>query len=286
MLGIIGGSRAYAMMAEGRFLGENEGPMLTPFGASQPLHRLCIAGCEAIFLSRHGEKGYAVAAPFVNYRANIYALKERGVERIVAWSGPAAINTNLRVGQFVLPDDLIDQTRGRRSTFFEGAGWGFIRMDVPFCPTLVGMLSAALDALGEEYAPHGTYVCTQGPRLETPAEIRMFARWGADLVGMTLCPEAFLARELEMCYAAICYVTNYAEGVKQRPARPDKLFGGLATEQELHAQYEAADRLPRIIEQVCRFYDSTPERCTCRNAMLRYRRNGSIGDDWHSWVRA
>ena len=284
MLGIIGGSRAYDLMARGDFRGEALGPADTPYGKSQTLYRLTLAGQEVLFLSRHGEKDYSVAAPFVNYRANIYALKESGVRRIVAWSGPGAINPRLRVGQYVLPDDIIDQTRRRPSTFFEGAGWGFIRQSPVFCPTLASALSGALGDLGLEFEPHATYVCTEGPRLETPAEIKMFAAWGGDLVGMTLCPEAFLARELEMCYAAICYVTNYAEGVKDRPSRPDKLFGGMATDDELRAQELAVNRLPEILEKLCSRYGALSVQCNCESSMLRPRKNGRVEDDWHTWI--
>ncbi len=285
MLGIIGGSRACKLMAQGALHGEGLGAVPTPYGESQPLYRLALGEMEVLFLSRHGDKGYSVSAPFVNYRANIYALKECGAKRILAWSGPGAINPSLRIGQYVLPDDVIDQTRGRPSTFFEGAGWGFIRQNPVFCPTLAGGLSQSLSDLGLAFASKGTYVCTGGPRLETPAEIRMFAMWGGDLVGMTLCPEVFLARELEMCYAAICYVTNYAEGVIQRSSQPDKLFGGMATDDELAAQEQAADRFPMIIEKLCSRYDSLPALCNCENAMLRHKNNGSISEDWHTWVR-
>ncbi|MDA8179387.1 MAG: MTAP family purine nucleoside phosphorylase, partial [Deltaproteobacteria bacterium] len=224
---LLGGSGAYAMPPG--TLGErlSSRRVRTPYGLSNPVHLCGIAGFRFLFLSRHGEKGYEKTAPYVNYRANIYAAKVLGVTRIVAWTGPGAISRKYRPGDLVLPDDLLDFTRNRPSTFYEGKGIGFIRQAPVFCETLRNALRDAADrgvALrssakrsGAGIHFGGTYACTEGPRLETPAEIRFLGRAGADLVGMTLCPEAFLARELEICYAPVAYVTNYAEGVRKLP---------------------------------------------------------------------
>ena len=151
----------------------------------------------------------------MNYRAIVWALKELGVRRIVAWSGPGAVSTKLRIGDFALPDDLLDLTHRREKTFFESKGIGILRQSPMFCPQLRKVVSAGLAELGLDAHDGGTYAVTEGPRLETRAEVRMLRAAGASMVGMTLAPEAFLARELEMCYHPVCYITNYAEGVRR-----------------------------------------------------------------------
>lgn len=282
-LAVIGGSGAHEVLrAQAQYL-KRLGPVPTPFGLSAPFYRVRMREQHFLFLPRHGEGGYEVAAPWVNYRASIYALKEHGISRIMAWSGPGAIDLSLRAGDYVLPSDLIDQTRGRESSFYKGTGLGFIRQHPVFCPEMREAAGRALDGLDLDYRDFGTYVCTQGPRLETPAEIKAFRAWGADMVGMTLIPEAFLARELEVCYLAICYITNYAEGLRDRPARPGEAFEGLLEEAEREAAEEA---LARFIDIAAALDRTLPgERlCPCALTMERYRREGRVGDDWHAWI--
>ncbi len=284
-LAIIGGSRAYDLLADGRIRQGQLAPVETPFGRSSPLGTLSLGGHEVLFLSRHGLGGYRVGAPFVNYRANIYALKDAGADRIVAWSGPGAIDPSFVPGQYVIPDDLIDETRGRASSFYEGTGLGLLRQNPVFCPAIAAALATAASASGISVTEGAAYVCTQGPRLETPAEIRKYALAGGQLVGMTLAPEVFLARELEMCYAALCYVTNYAEGVREAPPKPEMLFQGLAGEQD-SARAEAAVRaLPGVMQRAVGALAETPRRCACGEAMKRYKLQGDIGEDWREWVR-
>jgi 5'-methylthioadenosine phosphorylase len=283
MLAIIGGSAAYTLLAEGQFAGEDLPPLTTPFGPAQPVRRIAGDGGEFLFLSRHGRKGYEIAAPFVNYRANIYALKELGADRIIAWSGPGAIDPSLRVGQFALPDDLLDETR-REDTFYKGTGLGFIRQSPLFCPELRHALQQTLDGVGLECRGAATYVCTQGPRLETPAEIRKYAALGAHLVGMTLSPEVFLARELEICYAAICYITNYAEGVGPSSDDWSRVFQGLANDDDRRAVTASLARLPEIVADAARRVAGIERACPCARTMERYRREGRIGPDWHTWL--
>jgi len=280
---VIGGSGAHKLLAA---LNQNAtpiGPVDTPFGESGPLYRIRVRDAHFLFLPRHGATGYEIAAPWVNYRANIYALKEQGVDCILSWSGPGAIDNSLRIGQFVLPTDLIDETCGRESSFYRGTGLGFIRQSPVFCPEVRQAGERALHLLRLEYRDHGVYVCTQGPRLETPAEIRHYRKEGAHLVGMTLAPEVFLARELEMCYAPICYVTNFAEGVYERDKRPGELFEGLIGEAEREAAGQALGRFVDIAAMVAR---SLPDErnCPCGMTMERFRQEKRIGDDWHTWI--
>ncbi|MGH7556943.1 MAG: MTAP family purine nucleoside phosphorylase [Gemmatimonadota bacterium] len=245
----------------------------TPFGCSSPILFMEEGGRRFYFLPRHGEKGYAVSAPFVNYRANVWALKELGVSRVVAWSGPGALNPRFRIGQFVLPADLIDLTRHRPTTFFENRGIGLLRQRPVFCPSLEGLLRQVLEELIGETVESAVYAVSEGPRFETPAEVRMLRSMGADLAGMTLAPEAFLARELEMCYHPVTYVTAYAEGVSEVDADPERV-----------RLEEALERLP---EFTSRFLELLPElayACSCQDAMLRYKRRGTISDDFHDWI--
>jgi len=282
-LAVILGSQGHRYLAE---IGSEIGPaksVETPFGPSAPIHTARAGGLEVLALCRHGDKGYEVSAPFVNYRANIWALKEMGVERIVAWSGPGAVDRSIPIGSILVPGDIIDETRGRPSTFFEGRGIGFIRQNPAFCPELAQALRASIEAVQGHCRMGDVYVCTQGPRLETAAEIRKYASFGAGLVGMTLAPEVFLARELEMCYCPVCYVTNYAEGIADRPYRAGELFEGMLTQDERAKVESALHKLPHII---LRAFESLPaERgCQCARSMERYRMRGDIDHDWHTWI--
>ncbi|HUU29711.1 MAG TPA: MTAP family purine nucleoside phosphorylase [archaeon] len=286
---VVGGSGAcqLALSRIGRTAAELR--LDTPFGKAAPIQLLHPKGMEGsiAFLSRHGSPGYRITAPDVNYRANIWALKEIGTTRIISWSGPGAIDRRFKPGDYVLPDDLIDLTRGRENTFFKGTGLGFIRQSPVFCPELNALLHDALKKLGRNYHPSGVYAVTDGPRLETPAEIRMIARLGGELVGMTLAPEAFLARELEMCYHPCCYVANWAEGVKELPHRAGELFEGML-EEGLRAEVDqAVQGFGDIVLQTALLTASlkeAPRRCHCASSMLRYRRAGIIGEDWHGWI--
>lgn len=279
---IIAGSKGYKFV---NMLGESRtiDPVKTPFGDSAPLHEVIKNGTRVFVMSRHGETGYQVSAPYVNYRANIWALKELGVERIIAWSGPGAIDTSIPIGELLVPGDIIDETKGRACTFFEGFGIGFIRQNPVFCPQLSASLVKVIKAHQGHCRTQDIYVCTQGPRLETRAEIRKFASYGATLVGMTLVPEAFLAKELEMCYCPVCYITNYAEGVVERSYEPGKLFEGLLSDQERAKVDAAVDALPGIVIEALTSIPDEQE-CRCSLSMERYRRQGIISSDWHTWI--
>ena len=256
----------------------------TPFGPSRPVYEAVLpGGRRVLLLMRHGERSYDIGAWAVNYRANLWALKDLGADHILATCACGGIDPGLAVGSFVVPHDILDKTTCRAKTCFESSGLGIIRHADPFCPALRSALVAGLEAAGEPHRTEGIYVCTDGPRLETPAEIRSYARDGATIVGMTLAPEFALARELEMCYAALAFVVNLAEGVGLRPYRPDVLFEGMATDEELEAGDRAADRLPEILAKALgRVAARRP--CHCREAMKRYKDRGEIGEDFRTWV--
>ncbi len=222
----------------------------------------------------------------MNYRANIYAAKLLGVERIFAWTGPGAVSRRYRPGDLVLPGDLLDFTRGRPSTFYEGKGIGFIRQRPVFCEALreAARAAAVRAGGGRRLRFGGVYACTEGPRLETAAEIRFLASAGADLVGMTLCPEAFLARELEICYAPLAYVTNYAEGVRSLPYRRGDLFEGMLPEASASAVEAAKNAIPGIAIAAAAALSGAKRDCPCAVSMERYRKRGVIGPDFREWV--
>jgi 5'-methylthioadenosine phosphorylase len=280
-LACIGGRSAYDLLKEGALVAERIGPRPTPFGHSQPIFR-----CESrfggfFFLSRHGERGYDLTPSFVNYRANIYALKDLGARSIISWSETRAISHNFKIGQYVLVDDLVDETVARPATFFTDQGFGHLRQWPVFCPSL---RSALTDALGQEkceFAQRGVYVCVEGPRHETPAETRKYATFGGELLGQALVPEVFLARELQMCYASVCYVGRYAEdGTNYRPFEDGRV---LPEEVERQRAMAAVERMPRLLERFCEVLSHTPGICNCESTMAPYMAAGQLGYDWRTW---
>lgn len=286
-LAVIGGSGAYDL--DLNEIGEvlEELSVGTPFGVVERILFLQPegAGRSIAFVSRHGRDGYRVGAWDVNYRALIYALKEIGACRIVAWSGPGAVAARFEPGDYVLPGGLIDLTRHREDTFYRGTGLGFIRQHPVFCPDLHDLLAGVLGGSGMEFHDGGVYAVTEGPRLETADEVRMIGRLGGELVGMTLAPEAFLARELEICYHPLCYVANWAEGVKDLPFQGGELFEGMLEDERRQRVAAAVAGFTGIIRELA-LRDNLPRErnCPCSQAMLRYRRQGRIGDDWRSWI--
>ena len=167
---IIGGSGAYALDKA------NFGKVLevkrldTPYGLSNPVYRIRHPnGFEYLFLSRHGEKDYDTTAPFVNYRANIYAAKELGAETVVSWTGPGSLKTEFRPGDFVVINDVLDFTKQRKGTFFENGGLGFVRQSPLFCPGVRRALIESLNEMKESFHDRWVYACTEGPKLETKA---------------------------------------------------------------------------------------------------------------------
>lgn len=186
----------------------------TPYGEpSQPLIFGEICGGEVIFLARHGS-GHTIPPHKVNYRANIYALHLQGVTEITAVATVGGIHPELSSGMIALPHQIIDYTNGRENTYFDGINNPVKHIDFtePYCSKLRAKIMKAASDIDEEIVNYGVYAATQGPRLETAAEIDRLERDGATMVGMTGMPEAALARELGINYAAICPVTNYAAG--------------------------------------------------------------------------
>jgi 5'-methylthioadenosine phosphorylase/5'-methylthioinosine phosphorylase len=197
----------------------------TPYGAtSAAIRRLTLAGHEILYLPRHGV-GHRIPPHRVNYRANLWALKEAGADRVVGLAAVGGIAAGLGPRSFAIPHQVIDYTYGRDQSFHEGGESGVLHVDFsdPYCGELRALLVAACAATGVSVLDRAVYGVTQGPRLETAAEILRLQRDGCDLVGMTGMPEAVLARELGLCYASLAFVVNWAAGKDQGPIRMDEI---------------------------------------------------------------
>ncbi len=201
----------------------------TPFGdPSAPLVFGKLGKKEIIFLPRHGE-GHTIPPHQINYRANIWALKEAGVKKIVGMGAVGGIRRDMAPGRLAVPHQIIDYTWGRAHTFFEQQRGKVVHVDFtdPYCEALRSSLIEAGRLAGVELIPDGTYGATQGPRLESAMEINRMERDGSDLVGMTGMPEAALARELELSYAACAVVANWAAGRGDGPITWEEIEASL-----------------------------------------------------------
>jgi 5'-methylthioadenosine phosphorylase len=205
-IGIIGGSGLYSMPG---FTNMREERVETPFG--EPSDRFVLGELEGravAFLARHG-RGHRLLPTELNFRANIYAFKKLGVERIVSVSAVGSLREELRPTDFLIPDQFIDRTFHRQSTFFGEGIVGHVAFGDPVCATVARAAASACGAAGVTARLGGTYVCMEGPQFSTKAESHLYRSWGADVIGMTNLQEAKLAREAEICYATIAMVTDY-----------------------------------------------------------------------------
>ncbi|MCS7119625.1 MAG: S-methyl-5'-thioadenosine phosphorylase [Nitrososphaerota archaeon] len=226
----------------------------TPYGLPPPISVGETQGRSVIFLPRHGHE-HSAPPHRVNYRANIYALHTLGVKRIIATNAVGAINLDLKPTDLVIPHDLIDFTRQRPSTFFDDSAV-HIDFSEPFCPYLRGILAEEAKKTGSRVWDMAVYACTEGPRFETPAEIRMLRILGCDVVGMTVAPEAALARELGICYASLCFVSNMAAGISER----------LTSNEVLEASKSVMPQIRKVIEgAISRISDV--RNCLCSEAL-------------------
>jgi len=206
IVGVMGGSGLYQM--EG--LEEVQTVALkTPFG--DPSDSFVVGRLEGVkvaFLPRHG-KGHRIQPSSLNFRANIYGMKMLGVQSIIGVSAVGSMKESIHPGDMVIPNQFIDQTKGRPNTFFSDGIVGHISFADPVCPVLSQVLFQAAKEIGFTAQKDGTYLCIEGPQFSTRAESRLYRSWGVDIVGMTNLPEAKLAREAEICYATIAFVTDY-----------------------------------------------------------------------------
>jgi 5'-methylthioadenosine phosphorylase len=255
-IGIIGGSGLYRM--EGLAL-DRAVEMRTPFGEpSGPVHLGSLDGAPVAFLARHGE-GHRFTPSEVNYRANLWALKSFGVERLICVSAVGSLQARHRPGELRLVSQFIDKTKHRQDTFFGEGLVAHVSFAEPTCPQLSAALLATGRALALPIEGEALYVCMEGPAFSTRAESRLHQSWGADLIGMTQVTEARLAREAELCYACIALVTDYdawreeAEGVD-----------AASVLEVMHANVDKAQALLRkVVPQLA----GTPQSCACGEAL-------------------
>ena len=205
-LGVLGGSGLYRMAA---LTSVREERLRTPFGEPSDAFVLGRLGeRDVIFLARHG-RGHRLSPTEINYRANLCGFKMLGVERVVSISAVGSLREELRPLDVVLPDQFIDRTRQRVSTFFGGGVVAHVSFADPVCAELRGLLAQAARATGVRLHDGGTYLCMEGPQFSTRAESHLYRSWKADVIGMTNLQEAKLAREAELCYATAAMVTDY-----------------------------------------------------------------------------
>jgi len=205
-IGVIGGSGLYNMEGLNEI---EEVNITTPFGKpSDAIITGELEGIRVAFLPRHG-KGHQISPSNLPVKANIYALKSLGVERIISVSAVGSLKEKIQPMDLVIPDQLIDQTKDRDNTFFTSGIVGHISFAEPFCPALTQILFEAATKAGAKVYKGGTYLVIEGPQFSTKAESQLYRSWGVDVIGMTVLPEAKLAREAEICYATLAIVTDY-----------------------------------------------------------------------------
>jgi len=255
MIGIIGGSGIYDI--EGVHLRE-ERQIMTPYGIPSDAYRIGdFSGKDVIFLPRHGSS-HSIPPHKINYKANIWGFKELGVERIISFGASGGIRPDMVPGTIVILDQIVDLTSGRDTTFYHGEE-GVIHIDFtePYCPELREALMKSGTKSGISLKESGTYVCVNGPRLETGAEIKVFSLLGADVVGMTAMPEASLAREAELCYAGISVVTNFAAGMSGKK---------LTVTEVIHSMNTSTLHLKTLLKET---FDLIPAQrgCSCKKSL-------------------
>lgn len=255
LLAVIGGSGLYQIP---ELQDAQEYHLDTPFGKpSAPVVTGQLEGCQVAFLARHGV-GHHISPSEINFRANIYALKSLGVERVIGVSACGSLREDFAPGDIVIPDQLFDLTRNRERTFFEGGLVAHISVADPFCADLSKMAYQAVKAAGATSHSGGAFITIEGPRFSTRVESNTYRAWGMSLIGMTTSPEAFLAREAEMCYAVMAHVTDYdVWHVSEEPVTVDKVI-------------EILNRNTRLANQAVRnlLLDLNRERsCECPHAL-------------------
>jgi 5'-methylthioadenosine phosphorylase len=254
-LAIIGGSGLYSMPG---LEAAREYNIDTPFGrTSAPIVVGTLENMRVAFLARHGI-GHHITPSEVPYRANIYALKSLGVQRIVSISACGSLKEELSPGHIVIPDQIYDNTHGRARSFFGEGLVAHISVADPFCAATSDQLESAVRAAGGEMHRGGSLITIEGPRFSTKAESRTYRSWGMSIIGMTASPEAFLAREAEICYATMAHVTDYdVWHVSEAPVTVEMVINTLNKNTAL------AQRAIGILVKNLR----TERKCDCRHAL-------------------
>ena len=252
-VGIIGGTGVYDQES---FEDVKEVKVYTPFGETSDLVSVgSYKNVKVAFIARHG-KNHAIPPHKVNYRANVWALKQLGVKRIIASAAVGSLREDYGPGTFVIPDQFIDRTKKRLDTFYEGGQVCHISAADPFCEQLRPIFINNAKKLGLDVKETGTYVCIEGPRFSTRAESKLFQMWKADVVGMTIYPECILAREAELCYASISMVTDYDVWADSP----------VSTKEVIEKAQESNEKLKKLILEALPQLPKTRD-CACGSAL-------------------
>lgn len=255
-LGVIGGSGFYSLLEHPRQIA-----VKTPYG--MPSDKILIGKIgknNVAFLARHGFKHH-LPPHKINYRANLWALRSLGVKKIIAPCACGSLQPNIKPGEFVICDQFVDRTKSRPDTFFEGPHVAHVSSAHPYCPSLQKSISAACKKTHVKAHNTGTVVVIEGPRYSTKSESRWFSGQGWEVINMTQYPECILARELEMCYAAIALITDYDAGLEDNPH-----VRAVDTAEVLRVFKENNKRVKKIIIETIKNLDSA-ENCSCHTAM-------------------
>ena len=255
-IGVFGGSGFYSFLSDVR-----EVEIDTPYG--KPSDKFALAeyeGKRIAFLPRHG-KNHQFPPHMIPYRANLYAMKMLGVKKILAPTSSGSLQPHIKPGDFVICDQFVDRTWGRKDTFYDGPETVHTSAAHPYCPELRALAVEAGRNLGLTVHERGTVVVIQGPRFSTVAESRWFSKMGWDVINMTQYPEAYLARELGICYANIALITDYDAGLEGRDDIPP-----VTNDEVLRVFNENIEKVQRLLFEVIRKIDLSKDKCTCNNA--------------------
>ena len=255
-IGVFGGSGFYAWLA-----GATQVTVETPYGPpSAPISVADVGGRRVAFLPRHGPR-HTVPAPGVNYRANVWAMHELGVRRIIGPSAVGSLQPDLHPGDLVICDQFIDRTTGRSDTYYQGPDVVHVSAADPYCPELRTLAGRVAGDQALRFRPTGTVVVVQGPRFSTRAESRWYGRMGWDIVGMTQYPEVILARELEMCYLNLSLVTDYDAGLEGAPE-----IGAVQAHDVMRMLAENIARVRDLLAALIPIIPAAPS-CHCQQAL-------------------
>ncbi len=281
----IAGEEIHRQWDAGRFTGKALGSRTTPFGPSGETF-LVDSDQPFYLLPRYGAGMAKTPIHRVNHRANLYALKDLGVVQVLSWAPGGAVTHDFSIGEAVVLDDLIDQTYLRAKTFFEDSPLGYLREFPVFCPSLRRVSCEVLDAMKLHHHCTGIAAVREGPRMETPAEVRMLGSLGAQVVTHHFVPEVFLAKELELCYGAICYPVNYAEtGSRHRPFASGELFNNLSQRSDRERLNLTLANMEPFLRQLATAVASMKKECECDQTMARNKGAYGLSEDWHEWFK-
>jgi len=255
-IGVFGGSGFYSLLSDAR-----EVWIETPYGAPSDKVALGeIAGKKVAFLPRHG-KDHRFPPQSINYRANLWAMKELGVSRIIAPTACGSLRAEVKPGDMVVADQIVDRTSGRKDTFYDGPITTHVSFADPYCPQLRPIAIKALKDIGVTTHEQGTIVVIQGPRFSTRSESRWFSSAGWEVINMTQYPEAYLARELEICYVNISLITDYDVGLEGVPG-----VAPVSHEEVIKVFNSNNDRVKRAIHDIVAA-TPTDRACSCGSAL-------------------